>query len=173
MLDTALVISSFPLISFWSTDWMWQWKCQRDNIKYRIAQLHNRTEFITRSKGPLLCHKFRSYLSSKGNTWGVMVITEPTLREADESSDLRLADNISWVLAATAIGGRLFLAGESHKSGGQKGCLQSLSYIKCKHLTAQSMRNPLWWLLTWDRPLYTRVFSIDAILRCCSNLNGT
>lgn len=131
---------------------MWQWKCQK-GYKVQKAEL-NKTEFM-RSKRPhdSHSHKASSYLSSNGKTWGVTVITEPRLREDDESSDLRLVEIISWVLAATATGGRLFLAGESHKSGGQNGCLQSLSYIKCKHLTAQSVRGLLWWPLTWDRPL--------------------
>jgi hypothetical protein len=46
------------------------------------------------SKMPHNGHSERasSYLSSNGKTWGVMVITEPRLREDDESSDLRLAE---------------------------------------------------------------------------------
>lgn len=100
-------------------------------------------------------------------------MTERMLGMADKSSDLRVDDITSWVLAATAIGGRFFLAGESHKSGGQNWCLQSLSYNKCKHRIAASIRDLFCSPTLCNKALYTNVLSIDAIFLCCPSAKGT
>lgn len=100
-------------------------------------------------------------------------MTECVLGTAKESSALRLVDKNSCVLAATAIGGLFFLAGDSHKEGGQNWCLQSLSYNRCRHRTAASIKVTLCWLILWVKALYTRVLSIDAIFRCFSRVKGT